>query len=73
MAIKIGIEEGLCCGWGNCAQVCPQVFELDPESNRVRLRLTEVSDGLVESVRYAVSGCPTEAIVILSTELMSDA
>jgi ferredoxin len=64
MAISVRIEGGLCCGFGNCAQVCPELFELDPEMNRSRLRRAGAADDLVEQVRRAASECPTQAIEI---------
>jgi ferredoxin len=66
MTILVHIDVGRCCGWGNCAQVCPQMFELDPETNRGKLRRAAVADDLGVQVRRAASECPTQAIEVSS-------
>jgi ferredoxin len=69
MAISVDVDCGRCCGWGNCAQVCPEVFELDPQTNRARLRHKNVPDELTVQVQEAAAECPTQAIELSSEEL----
>jgi len=61
-SVPVQIQSDLCCGFGNCAGVCPQVFVLDYESNRAQLvadaPLTEFADRIAQ----AASECPTQAI-----------
>jgi ferredoxin len=64
MAIIVRIDSGACCGWGNCAQVCPEMFELDPETNRAKLRHLACPDDLASQVHRAAAECPTQAISI---------
>jgi ferredoxin len=68
MAISVHIENGLCCGFGNCAVVCPKVFELDAESNRSKLLRSTATGELAAQVRRAAFECPTQAITIVSHE-----
>ncbi|WZB63346.1 hypothetical protein WJ970_10730 [Achromobacter xylosoxidans] len=35
--LTVQILSGMCCGFGNCAALCPQVFALDYDSNRTRI------------------------------------
>lgn len=52
-----------CCGYGMCAEVCPDVFGLD-ESGLVVAKITEVPDDLMEAAEEAVYLCPAEALSI---------
>lgn len=61
--IKIRIESGLCCGFGNCASVCPEVFSVDAETNRAVLVGTAVEKFVAQIHRAAVE-CPTRAIEV---------
>lgn len=61
--IKILIDNGSCCGFGNCAFVCPEVFVVDEEDNRAKL-LREDVDTFAEQIRRAAVECPTQAIQI---------
>jgi ferredoxin len=65
MALSARVEEGVCCGAGNCALVCPEVFLLDAATNRVRLRRIEVPEDLIVAAKRAALDCPTQAIEIL--------
>lgn len=61
--IAVLIEDNLCCGFGNCEQVCPSMFRLDPKSNRARLlRTPNVADAAL--LLQAAEECPTQAITV---------
>ena len=61
--MKVSIDPGLCNGCGPCADICPEVFELNEEGIAV-VKMANVPEELQESCRDAADGCPTEAISI---------
>jgi ferredoxin len=55
------VDEEICIGCGNCAEICPSVFELIDEKSRV------VDPGaceFAECCEAAAENCPVEAISI---------
>ena len=61
---KIVIDRSLCSGFGACADLAPQIFDVD-ESGLVSLR-KRVSDD--PAVLDAASACPMGAIEIVEEE-----
>lgn len=60
---RVTIQKAACCGYGLCAETCPEVFKLDANG------LPSVADplvpvGLEEKAREAAAGCPLSAITI---------
>lgn len=67
--IKVRIESGLCCGFGNCALVCPAVFEVDAVTNTATLVGDAAAvEKFAAEVRRAASECPSQAILIDTSE-----
>lgn len=66
--VTVEILDGQCCGFGNCAQVCSEVFQLDRASNRVRLVPDAQFDAHVDRIATAVSECPTQALAMFADE-----
>jgi sterol 14-demethylase len=65
-AIRLTVDMDLCQGHATCVTEAPEVFEIDPAENKVRL-LTETPDStLLQRVEDAVEHCPTRAIRIVS-------
>jgi ferredoxin len=58
---RIVIDGSLCAGFGDCADLAPDVFELGP-SGKASLR-TGVSDD--PRLLDAVAGCPMSAITVV--------
>ncbi len=56
MAVKVTDE---CIGCGVCAQICPELFELDEETGKAKV-LKDNADCAQE----AADSCPVNAIVI---------
>ncbi|MCA8295548.1 ferredoxin [Burkholderia sp. AU30198] len=60
--VTIEIQGDMCCGFGNCASLCPQVFVLDYDTNRAQLVPDAPVDAYAARIAQAASECPTQAI-----------
>ena len=60
--MRVTVDQDECSACGVCSDTCPEVFELDDET--LKVKVDPVPDELEESCREAVEGCPTEAIKI---------
>jgi len=60
MGRKVVIDEECCIGCGSCAELCPDVFEMDEEAEKARVILPE--GGNEECIEEAISTCPDEWI-----------
>jgi ferredoxin len=61
--MKVTIDPELCTGCGPCADICPEVFELDDDGIAVA-KVSEVPPEHQDSCREAAEQCPSEAIHI---------
>ena len=68
MRIEAEVDPGLCCGFGNCIEICPQAFKLDEASNRAKFVETKLDDDMAGLIREAMQQCPTQAIRIVANE-----
>lgn len=59
--MKIMLDRAKCTGLGICESFAPEVFEVDEEGDLV-MKTDDVPEGMLEAVRQAVEGCPTEAL-----------
>src|SRR5690606_41372557 len=57
------VDRGRCCGYGLCAQLCPEVYKLD-ENGLVYVESELIPGGLEEGAREGAAACPAEALVI---------
>ncbi|MGI4748805.1 MAG: ferredoxin [Janthinobacterium lividum] len=62
--LKVIIKKGACCGYGVCAEICPDVYKLD-DNGIVYLENDLVPAALAEQAREGAAACPQSA---LSTE-----
>ncbi len=62
-AIRVHLDEQLCCGHGRCYALCPEVFEED-EAGHAVLVAEVVRAGLEDRVRAAARNCPELAITL---------
>ncbi|AIJ48500.1 hypothetical protein O987_22050 [Comamonas testosteroni TK102] len=62
-ALRVIVDRGRCCGYGLCAQLCPEVYKLD-ENGLVYVESELVPGGLEEEAREGAAACPAEALVI---------
>lgn len=57
------MDRSRCCGYGMCADLCPEVFSLD-ENGFVVANMDAIPDHLLESAQEAAYCCPEEVIAI---------
>jgi ferredoxin len=62
--LKVVIDGSLCSGFGDCADLAPDVFELDAHG-KANLRVLATEN---EAVRDAAAACPMGAIRIVEAE-----
>jgi ferredoxin len=60
--MKAIVDENTCTGCGLCADTCPDVFEMDVDTAKVKVDV--VPPETEASCREAAEGCPVEAITI---------
>lgn len=66
-AMRAIADRGACCGYGVCADICPQVFQLD-DAGLVVLGMEIVPPELVASATEAAESCPQLALKIEPVE-----
>lgn len=65
--MKANVNEDRCIGCGQCEGACDEVFKIDDEGVATVI-VDKISDELVDSVKMAASGCPTDAIELTETD-----
>jgi len=58
--MKAMVDKNTCTGCGLCVDTCPEVFEMDGDTAKVKL--AEIPFALEAPCREAMEGCPVEAI-----------
>jgi ferredoxin len=61
--LRVVADRSRCCGYGLCAQVCPQVYKLDADG-LVYLDSAVVPPELEEEAREGAAACPAEALLV---------
>jgi len=59
--LRIVIDKPACCGYGICADICPEVFKLDA-NGIVFVEDTLVPAGLEAKAREGAEACPQSAL-----------
>jgi ferredoxin len=67
MSYQLRVNPIACTGHGLCAELLPEVIELDPWGYPI-LRSATVPRGLVEHAKRAVTACPTLALLMDKTD-----
>lgn len=62
--LKVEIDKAACCGYGICADICPQVYKLDA-NGIVYVDDVIVPQGLEESAREGADACPQAALKVV--------
>lgn len=60
-SVRVIIKRNACCGYGICAEICPEVYKLD-ENNLVYVDNDIVPPELVASAREGAEACPQSAL-----------
>lgn len=61
--LLVKVDRSRCCGYGLCAQLCPEVYKLD-ENGLVYVESEVVPAGIEEEAREGAAACPAEALAI---------
>jgi ferredoxin len=61
--LRVAADRSRCCGYGLCAQICPEIYTLDADG-LVVLATDTVPEGMEEVAREGAAACPAEALVI---------
>ena len=62
--LKVVISKPACCGYGVCAEICPDVFKLD-ENGIVYVENEIVPEGLEDLAREGADACPQSALKVV--------
>lgn len=60
--MKASVDKELCTGCELCVSSCPDVFEMDGESARVKVDV--IADAAEDCVQQAAEDCPASAIKV---------
>lgn len=61
--LRVIVERSRCCGYGLCAQLCPDVYKLD-ENGLVFVESDLIPAELEEEAREGAAACPAEALIL---------
>jgi len=64
MSLKVIANRAACCGYGVCAEICPEIYLLD-ENGIVVLATDTVPEGLEEKAREGAAACPQNALEVV--------
>ena len=65
--LRVIVDRGACCGYGVCAQICPEIFGLD-DNGMVVLKMETVPSGLEDKAREGAQACPQSALAVQDIE-----
>ncbi|MFZ0929940.1 MAG: ferredoxin [Syntrophobacteraceae bacterium] len=58
--MMVDLDNECCIGCGACAELCPEVFEMDDRTDKARIIIFEVTDR--SCIDEAITTCPAECI-----------
>lgn len=62
---KVVINKPACCGYGVCAEICPDVYKLD-ENGMVYVENEIVPDGMEVLAKEGADACPQSALKLVA-------
>jgi ferredoxin len=62
--MKASVKSDVCIGCGLCADICPEVFVMDNETNIAKTMSDRVPAEAKDKCGEAAKNCPVEAIVV---------
>jgi len=60
MGRRVSVDEEECIGCGSCEEICPEVFEIDEETDKARVIRSE--GGPEDLIDEAIESCPVDCI-----------
>ena len=60
--MRISVDLDLCQGHAVCKEESPTVFDVDPATSKVVIKLSSPDESLRAEVKRAVKFCPTRAL-----------
>jgi len=63
MDLKASVNKNSCIGCGICVDICPSLFELDPQGLS-EATTTLINPSLTSKAQLAAEACPTSAISV---------
>lgn len=67
-ALHVDVDPDLCCAYGTCVELAPEIFSLD-EGEVSTVLVPDISEEDANLVETAIRECPTQALSIVSTSL----
>ena len=61
--LRVVANRSACCGYGICAEICPEIFGVD-DNGFVVLKVETVPQGLEDRAREGVQACPQSALAV---------
>jgi ferredoxin len=68
--LRVIADRGACCGYGVCAEICPEVYQVD-DIGVVKLLTDIVPAGLEVKATEAAAACPQSALRVVEEPLSS--
>ena len=61
--MRVHVDEELCIGCEACADICPEVFEMQGDVAVAKIE-DDIPEDLEDACKEAAEGCPVEAILV---------
>jgi ferredoxin len=65
--LRVVIDKPACCGYGLCAEICPDVYKLD-QNGIVYVDDPIVPQGLEDKAQEGADACPQAALAIVEAD-----
>jgi ferredoxin len=62
--LRVIADRSACCGYGVCAELCPEIFKVD-DIGIVSVLTDIVPEGMEAKAREGASACPTNALRVV--------
>jgi ferredoxin len=65
--LRVIADRSACCGYGVCAEICPEVYQVD-DLGIVKLLVETVPAGLETKAKEGAAACPQSALKVVAAE-----